>query len=64
MWRLFRIRFDRLPGERPESYWTPALGHVCSLQPGDIGELTPAQLMACGDQIKEFERPRAAADAG
>lgn len=51
MWRLFRIRFGRLPGDRAESYWTPALGFVCHLRPSDIGDLTPSQLMACGEQI-------------
>lgn len=41
------------PGEKPEMYWRPNLGHWCSLRPCDVGDLTPGQLWAALDAIKE-----------
>jgi len=52
-WRRFKAALGP-PGEKPESYWGPALGHVCHLRPADINDLTPAQLFACFEAIKSF----------
>ena len=48
------MRFEKSfgpPGSRPESFWSPALGHWCGLAAGDLGDLTPAQLSSCIDFI-------------
>ena len=33
------------PGEEPRLYWNSLLGHFVGLRPGDITDLTPAQLL-------------------
>ena len=52
-WRLFNARFGP-PGDPPESYWWPALGHVCHLRPSDVRDLTPAQLNGSYEAVQSF----------
>ena len=60
----FWERFERVfgePGEDPPSYWRPDLGNAYfgpGLTPGEIGELTPMQLLAAHDFIVENTKKR------
>lgn len=38
-------------GDRPELYWSAAIGHVCHVGITDIGEMTPQQLLGCADLV-------------
>jgi hypothetical protein len=46
-WRRFTGEFGD-PGDPPESYWDARLGYF-SLRPGDLGELTPSQMLGTVD---------------
>jgi len=56
--RRFRSIFGSRPGERePRELWFPGLGWF-SILPYDVGELTPRQLMACVDALKDGAKAR------
>jgi hypothetical protein len=49
-WGKFEHWFGQ-PGARPERHWNPALGFF-SVAPGEVGDLTPAQLVGCVEMFQ------------